>query len=119
MKAMVEAAKTDSQAAQRVNMFRYRAAEELYDLSSDPDCLNNLVDKPESKNELRKMQNLLHDWMKQTNDPLRKAFENRNSPEKLKSALVEIYGNNYTKPAARNPNAPKGKRNRKNKKTNK
>ena len=55
--------------------------------------------------------------MQQTNDPLLKAFENRNSPEKLKSALVDIYGNNYTKPAARIPNAPKGKRKRKNKKT--
>jgi len=110
MKAMVQAAKTDSQAAQRVNMFRYRSAQELYDLNNDPDCLNNLVDKPEFKSKLRNMQSLLYDWMKKTKDPLRKAFENRNSPEKLKSALVEIYGDNYTKPAARKPNTPKAKR---------
>jgi len=99
MKAMVEAAKTDPEVAQQVKMFRYRAAEELYDLRNDPDCLNNLVNKAGFKNELKKMQSQLHNWMKQTNDPLLKAFENRNSREKLKSALVDIYGDNYTKAA--------------------
>jgi hypothetical protein len=33
--------------------------------------------------------------MKKTGDPLLKAFENRYSPENRKSALVEIYGDNY------------------------
>ena len=105
MKAMVDAAKTDPYIAQRVKMFRYRAAEELYDLRNDPDCLNNLVDSPEYKNDLRKMQGQLHDWMKQTHDPLLPAFENRRSPEKLRSCLVKIYGDNYTKAAGKNMNA--------------
>jgi N-sulfoglucosamine sulfohydrolase len=99
MKAMVEAAPTDPYIAQRVKMFRYRAAEEFYDLKNDPDCLNNLVNKADFENELKKMQNLLHDWMKQTGDPLLPAFENRYSPEKLRSALTKIYGQNYTKAA--------------------
>jgi hypothetical protein len=105
MKAMVEAAGTRPDVAERVRMFRYRAAEELYDLRNDPDCLKNLAGKPAFENELRKRQNELGDWMKRTGDPLLPAFENRNSPEKLKSALTEIYGDNYTKAAARQPNA--------------
>ena len=104
MKAMVEAAKTDPYIAQRVKMFRYRAVEELYDLRKDPDCLNNLVDKAEYNNNLRKMQDWLHSWMKQTHDPLMSAFENRRSPEKLRSCLVKIYGDNYTKAAGKSMN---------------
>jgi len=108
MKAMVEAAKTNPDIDKRVKMFRYRAAEELYDLKNDPDCLNNLVGKAAFKSEFKRMQGQLHNWMKHTNDPLLPAFENRGSPDKLKSALVKIYGDNYTKPAQRPPNAPRG-----------
>ena len=101
MKAMIEAAQTDPYIAQRVKMFRYRSAEEFYDLKNDPDCLNNLVDKAGFENELKKMQRQLNDWMKQTGDPLLQAFEIRNSPEKLRSALIKIYGQNYIKAAER------------------
>ena len=99
MNAMVEAAQTNLHVAQRVKMFRYRAPEELYDLRNDPDCLNNLVDKAGFENQRKRMQSRLHDWMRLTGDPLLPAFENRNSPENLKSILVDIYGNNYTKAA--------------------
>ena len=105
MKAMVEAAGTRPDVAERVRMFRYRAAEELYDLKNDPDCLDNLVGKQGFEKELEKRQNELGDWMRRTGDPLLPAFENRNSPEKLKSILTEIYGENYTKPAAGPPKA--------------
>jgi hypothetical protein len=63
-----------------VYLFRYRATEEFYDLRSDPDCLNNLIDESEYKDDLRKMQNELREWMKQTRDPLLTAFENRYPP---------------------------------------
>jgi N-sulfoglucosamine sulfohydrolase len=109
MKAMVEAAQTDPYIAQRVKMFRYRAAEEFYDLKNDPDCLNNLVDKAGFESELKKMQSLLHHWMKQTGDPLLPAFENRNSPKKLRSALIKIYGHNYIKAAERRKKTKKNK----------
>jgi N-sulfoglucosamine sulfohydrolase len=112
MKAMVEAAPTNPYIARRVNMFRYRAAEEFYDLKNDPDCLNNLVGKAGFENELKKMQTLLHDWMIRTGDPLLPAFENRNSPEKLRSALTKIYGQNYTKAAQRKTGTKKKKKNK-------
>ena len=97
MKAMVEAATDDPYAAQRVNMFRYRALEEFYDLKHDPDCIYNLIDKPDYKDEIGSMRNQLSEWMKQTHDFLLPAFENRNSPEKLRSILTDLYGDNYTK----------------------
>jgi len=99
MKAMVEAAKTDPRAAERVRMFRYRTFEELYDLQSDPDCLNNLVDKADHKDDLDRMRNELHAWMKRTRDPLLPAFENRTNPKKVKAVLTSVYGQNYTRAA--------------------
>jgi N-sulfoglucosamine sulfohydrolase len=117
MKAMIEAAKTDLFIAQRVKMFRYRVPEELYDLINDPDCLDNLVSKAGYNKELKKMQSRLHNWMKQTNDPLLKAFETRNSPEKLKSVLIDIYGDSYTRAAERQPKISNGSQ-KKNEETN-
>ena len=113
MRAMVEAAKTDEFAAERVKMFRYRAAEEFYDLRKDADCLENLIDSAEHRGEIRKMQGQLGEWMKQSGDPLLSAFENRNSPERLKAALIDVYGDNYTRPAGRQPNAGRGNRKKK------
>lgn len=118
MKAMVEAAKVDPEIAQRVKMFRYRAAEEFYDLRNDPDCLNNLVVESEYKDDLRKMQSGLREWMKQTRDPLLTAFENRYSPEGRKSALVEIYGDNYVNAAQRQKKVPRSDRKKKRNKRN-
>ena len=118
MKAMVEAAKDDQQVAQRVRMFRYRAMEEFYDLRRDPNCLNNLIDEPQYKDDCRKMQNELCQWMKKTGDPLLKAFENRYSPENRKSALVDIYGNNYLNAAQRQQKISRRDSSRKSNRTN-
>ncbi len=75
----------------------------------------NLVGESDYKSDLKKKQGRLHDWMKQTDDPLLPAFENRNSPEKLKSTLIDIYGDNYVKAAQGRKNISKGnKKTRKN-----
>ncbi len=101
MKAMIEAATSDPFIAQRVKMFRYRVLEEFYDLENDPDCLKNLIGESGYEDEVKRMQSLLRGWMKQTHDPLLQAFENRYSPEKLRSALADMYGDNYLKAGQR------------------
>ncbi len=119
MNAMVEAATNDPYAAQRVNMFRYRALEEFYDLKHDPDCIHNLIDQPEYKNEVERLQSRLKEWMRKTNDFLLPAFENRHSPEKLKSILTDLYGDNYTKAGKKRKNKKStNKKKKKNKKPN-
>ncbi|WP_332914133.1 sulfatase/phosphatase domain-containing protein [Algoriphagus boritolerans] len=45
--AMKEAAVSDKQVADRLNMYIYRVPEELYDFKTDPDALNNLINVPE------------------------------------------------------------------------
>lgn len=117
MRAMNEAAETDPEIAQRVRVFRYRASEELYDLKNDPDCIKNLADNAAHRDQLEKMRTWMQDWMRRTKDPLIKAFEVRSSPEKLRAALTEIYGRNYTGPAQRSANQQGNNRNRRNRNT--
>jgi N-sulfoglucosamine sulfohydrolase len=101
MKAMNEAAAADPFIAERVRMFRYRVPEELYDLQADPDCLANLINQPEYQEQADRLRDELLQWMKRTSDPLRPAFENRQSPDKLKAALGDVYGQQAPKAGKR------------------
>ena len=105
MKAMVEAAKTESPrrpAGPHVSVPHLRGTLRSPD---DPDCLTNLVDTPDRKDDLDRMRSELHAWMKRTHDPLLPAFENRTSPEKVKAVLTSVYGENYTRAAQGRKNA--------------
>ncbi len=102
MKAMNEAAETDPFIAGRVQVFRYRTQEELYDLKNDPDCLKNLIDQPEYADQADRLRGELLDWMKRTADPLEPAFESRQSPERVKEVLEQVYGK-PVKRAKKNP----------------
>jgi arylsulfatase A-like enzyme len=50
-------------------VFDKRPAEELYDLKKDPWQINNVADKPEYSEMLKKFRKIMNDWMKGTNDP--------------------------------------------------
>ena len=88
MRAMEEAAKTDSFIAKRVRSYRIRVPEELYDIEKDPDCIHNLVNESGFKKELNLLRKDLESWMIKTNDPLLKVFQTRQHPE---IALKEFY----------------------------
>lgn len=49
--------------------FGLRPAEELYDLRSDPGCLNNVADSASYAGTKKKMAKRLMSWMKKTGDP--------------------------------------------------
>ncbi|MDP6047657.1 MAG: sulfatase [Phycisphaerae bacterium] len=88
-KAMQAAAKDDAKIAARVKLFQYRVVEEFYDFAKDPDALNNLIDNAEYKPQLDKMRAELLKWMIATKDPVREAFEKRDSPEALAKFMAE------------------------------
>jgi N-sulfoglucosamine sulfohydrolase len=77
MKAMREAAKDDEALAKRVAFFLHRGTEELYDLKNDPNCLKNLLEKPDDRWTPRAsaMSKRLWHWMKEMEDPQLKKFE--------------------------------------------
>ena len=92
MKAMEAAAATDKAITDRVNVFRYRTLEELYDLKNDPNCLVNLIDNPAFKAERDKMTRILYQYMKETHDPLLICFENRYNEKQRRNELLRVYG---------------------------
>jgi N-sulfoglucosamine sulfohydrolase len=110
MKAMDEAAKTDPFIAGRVELFRHRVPEELYDLQNDPDCLENLIASPEHRQQAERMRAALQEWMKRTGDPLLAAFENRDAPDKVRAVLADVYGPPAEKAKPRQQRAGKDRR---------
>lgn len=73
--AMVAAAPDDPQVAGRVEFYRHRATEELYDLVADPWSLHNLANERSTASELGAKRSALLTWMRDTGDPLTDTFE--------------------------------------------
>jgi N-sulfoglucosamine sulfohydrolase len=92
MAAMNAAAQTDQEIARRVHLFRYRVPEEFYDLEEDPDCLVNLIDKPEYQTAVEQMRTKLEVWMVETGDPMLEAFRSRADREIVDGVIEKTYG---------------------------
>ncbi|MEO1990753.1 MAG: heparan N-sulfatase, partial [Pirellulales bacterium] len=90
--AMSAAAKTDAAIAARIELFRYRVPEELYDLRQDPDCLHNLIDDTDQQSTVASLQAQLVSHMTRTNDPMLKAFHKRKNRTIVDQVLLETYG---------------------------
>ncbi len=92
MAAMQAAAANDPRIAARIKLFRYRVPEEFFDLEKDPDCLHNLIDKPQHREAIETLQAKLVAHMRRTSDPMLKAFENRTDRSTVDKILVDTYG---------------------------
>ncbi|MHC4878537.1 MAG: sulfatase family protein [Planctomycetota bacterium] len=92
MAAMNQAAATDPAIQDRVDLFRYRVPEELYNLKQDPDCLHNLIDDPAHAVALKALQDRLVAHMQRTSDPMLSAFLNRNDRSTVDAVMLETYG---------------------------
>jgi N-sulfoglucosamine sulfohydrolase len=86
-KRMTELAKKDENVAQRMQLLRHRVVEEFYDIRNDPDCLVNLIAEPRYKKEIRDMQSLLEDHMRETQDPVLDVFVNRADQDVLEAYM--------------------------------
>ena len=69
------AAQQNAQAAARFEFFYGRAKEELYDLRSDPNALDNLAGQPDFAATLKSMRQQMLDQMTATNDPYLQDFQ--------------------------------------------
>jgi N-sulfoglucosamine sulfohydrolase len=95
-KAMQQVAKKDPAMAARVKHLQFRSVEEFYNLRSDPGCLANLLDNPESSQQLNNLRGLLREWMVQIESPVLNAFDKRYQKEVLES-FVQSYRERATK----------------------
>ena len=108
-KRMIELAKTDEKMAARLDLYRHRVPEELYQVDEDPDCLVNLIEHPDHQEELKKLRSILTKWMVQSEDPLIDPFRKRED-----AAYVEAYVQRLeNESAARRSNKNKGDKTKK------
>ncbi len=97
MAAMTTLGENDPNIKARVDLFRHRVPEEFFDLSKDPDCLNNLIDSKAHADEIKKMRTRLAEYMKSSGDPLLKALENRDDRKLIDKLVVDTYGRALSK----------------------
>ena len=83
---MIALAEEDEQMNDRLQLYRFRVPEELYQVRKDPDCLENLIDYPNQEKTRVQLQQRLEDWMVKTGDPILECFQKRDEPE-----FVEAY----------------------------
>ncbi len=76
-KAMNEAALSNEAIAERVDLYKYRVPEELYDFKNDPDGLVNLIDDLNLQDEKKRLMDLLHAEMIRTDDPWQTDFKEK------------------------------------------
>lgn len=76
-KAMSKAAQIDATKAKRMDLYRFRVAEELYDFENDPDGLVNLAENRNFQDEKQRLKSILLEEMQRSDDPWRIDFEKR------------------------------------------
>lgn len=86
-RAMQQAAKSDTKLAARVRQLEYRSVEEYFDLRTDPNCLTNIVQHEQHKENVDRLRSKLRSWMVETNDPALDAFDHRDQPQALERFL--------------------------------
>ena len=102
---MVDLASSSKSLSARLDLYKHRVPEELYDVEKDPDCLINLINQPKHQNELKELRAKLDAWMVRSKDPMLEAFRKREN-----TGFVEAYVQKLEKEsAARRGNKPKRK----------
>lgn len=91
-KTIYELGKTDPKWHARAEFITKRTPEELYDLSKDPKCLNNLIDNPEYQKLVEQNRVAMSAWMTRTDDSIIKtysAYLEDFSPEVMEAVYAE------------------------------
>jgi N-sulfoglucosamine sulfohydrolase len=73
--AIQKAAYTDPVMKERLDYILLRRRDELFDLKKDPYSFNNIAEITDKEGQLKKMQKLMINEMKRTNDPLLESLE--------------------------------------------
>ncbi|MCW0484516.1 sulfatase family protein [Gaoshiqia sediminis] len=63
-----EKAKTDPKAKWLTERYQHRPPVELYDVENDQYCMNNIADKPESQEIIKRLDQALREWMEYCGD---------------------------------------------------
>ena len=105
---MAALASSDKNLAARLDLYKHRVPEELYDVANDPDCLHNLIAHPKDQAALPALHADLEAWMKRTADPMLEVFQKRADVnfreayvQKVEKEALERRANRRRKPNRR------------------
>jgi len=87
---MIELAKTDKKLAARLQIYKHRVPEELFDVSKDPDCLVDLIDRPKHQAQLKKLRATLEEWMVEAKDPMLEVFRKREDADFVEAQVQQL-----------------------------
>ena len=111
-KRMIELAKTDKDMVARLDIYKHRVPAELYQVNKDPDCLVNLIDHPEHRKELQRLQRNLQQWMVRTKDPILEVFQKREDKKFVEEYMLTLEAQADARKKAKNK-SPKSKNKKK------
>lgn len=86
---IVSLAQTDAFWAGRLQQLQHRTLEEFYDLSTDPDCLDNRIDDPSLSGVIAAHRAQMEQAMMTTGDPALPAFQGRDDPAQVQAYMAE------------------------------
>jgi len=102
---MVDLASSSKSLSARLDLYKHRVPEELFDVTKDPDCLVNLINQPKHQAELKELRAKLDAWMLRSKDPMLEVFRKRED-----AGFVEAYVQKLEKESlARRGNKQKSK----------
>ena len=111
MAALVE---SNNKLATRLDLYKHRVPEELYDVVKDPDCLHNLIDSPKHQAELKQLRATLDAELVKSKDPMLEAFRKREDREFVESYVQQLEKEagerKRNKPPRNKPNKNKPKK---------
>ena len=106
-------AETNNKLAARLDLYKHRVPEELYDVVKDPDCLHNLIDSPKHLAELKQLRATLDAELVKSRTPCSRPSANAKTASSLSLRAATGKGSRrtQTQQAARNkPNKNKPKK---------
>lgn len=105
-KKMKELGKTDPKMAARMKLFDFRELEEFYDVKNDPDCLVNLADSEDHKEQLIAHREVMTYFLDSTEDHAAEAFNGLGIQKVVDRYMEKVE----TEAAERRKNRPKKNR---------
>ena len=108
-KRMIEIAEEDEEMNRRLEIYRYRVPQELYQVKRNPDCTENLIHYPNQEKVKNKLQKLLEEWMIKTGDPIIECFQNRHDAEFIEAYVQKLEAESEARRKA-SPAKPKKKK---------
>lgn len=88
-KSMIEESESDEFIKQRLEFFKYRTIEELYDVKNDPDGLHNLLNDKNYEQVVQRYRTYMQQWMESLNSSALEVFKQLDNDELRKNYMKD------------------------------